>query len=112
MDTKKLYNDAYIKTKISEAAFCRAFNDAARYIASKYGRKYTDGSNEDTLFIDKVGDTSSLYGVYESAISAFIIYTSDKTDYNKAEFISLCDMAYCNVWRGKIKGRQIRGCSF
>jgi len=112
MDTKKLYNDAYIKTKISEASFCRAFNDAANYIASKYGRKYADGQSDASLCINKVGDESSLFEIYAPAVTAYISYISDKSDAHRADFITLCDRAYCNVWRERVKGKRIRGCSF
>ena len=111
MDTAKLYNELYIRIKISEAAFCRGYNEAVRYLIQKYSSRYV-AADGDNIFISSVKDKSSVYDVYHAAVAAFIEYYVEKSNEKRAEFISLADDAYCTVWREKIRGRAIRGCRF
>ena len=111
MDTRKMYNDAYAKTKIGEAAFRRAFNGAVRYLISRYGIKYVT-DDEEKLYINNAGDESSLYDAYFTAVQSYV-ETAGETDIEKyGSFTALSDIAYRTVWKEKSKGRRIRGCSF
>ncbi len=111
MDTKKLYNDVYAKTKMGEAAFRRAFNGAARYIAVRYGTKYTT-ENEATLYIARAGEQSSLFEEYAPAAQNYIESTEDGPEARFGTFTALADLAYRTVWKKKNAAKRIRGCEF
>ncbi len=111
MDTKKLYNEVYLKTKMGEAAFRRAFNGAVRYIISRYGVKYTTDDTE-SVFIAETGDESSLFDEYLPAVQSYIEHLSGNVTEHYAELTQLFDLSYRTRWRETNKNRHIRGCAF
>ncbi|MEE1356580.1 MAG: hypothetical protein UHG68_03335 [Clostridia bacterium] len=112
MDTTKLYGEAYSQSKVSEAAFCRAYNEAVRYLLAKYGEKNVSDGSGASLFVKKAGEKTSLRCVYFGAVCAYISFSVTKDEAKKAEFMQCSDDAYCNVWRERIKGARVRGCRF
>ncbi len=111
MDTKKLYNELYIKTKIGEASFRRAYNGAVRYILSRYGLKYTTDDRA-SLFIKNTGDESSLFGEYYEAVGSYIESCHSDSQDKYGNFTALSELAYRTVWKRKSRGKRIRGCYF
>ena len=101
-----------MRTKISEADYCRAYNECACYISQKYGKKNVTTDPDGKISIDKVGDNSTLSDDFFYAVLSFIEYSKKGDSQSRIEFLSACDTAYKSIRKSIFKGARIRRSQF
>ena len=101
-----------MRTKISEADYCRAYNECACYISQKYGKKNVTTDPDGKISIDRVGDKSDLSDAFFYAVLSFIEYSKKGDSQSRIEFLSACDTAYKSIRKSIFKGARIRRSQF